>query len=116
MDKSILFGLVAPGPEPSLAELAPEMSEVLGYPLEPVPGQEMFHGGTDTGHGWLTRRNADNEPFRSHPFDLEFTTTEAEEPFALKLFDRLAESGRYRLMLVIEAECVRSTHFPCDEW
>ncbi|GAA0517333.1 hypothetical protein Ade02nite_84370 [Paractinoplanes deccanensis] len=99
-----------------MSEVAEVLKDVLGYSLEFLPDDEMYYGGTEDERAWLTEYRSPDEPFRSHPFDLEFHTTGPEEPFAHALFDRLAALGRYRLLLTFDDECVRATHFPRDEW
>ncbi|MBU2670034.1 hypothetical protein KOI35_41670 [Actinoplanes bogorensis] len=117
MEKSIMLGILDAAWAPSLAELAREISPALGHDLVEVDGGTMFHGGTDRTHAWLTRDHATNEPFVSHPFDLELSVPhEPEEPFMHDLFDRLKEQNRYRLILVLDHACARSTHFSCSDW
>jgi hypothetical protein len=116
MDKSIMFGPADLGWAPTLADVGEQMSAVLGFPVGPVTGGESLHGYSDSTHAWLTFGQADNEPFRSHPYDLAVSTGGDVEPILHALYDRLAEQGRWRLMLIFHDECVRSTHFPCDEW
>ena len=112
-----MLGIVDSGWAPSLAELAREISPVLGHELVEVNDGTMFHGGTDLTHAWLTRDSFDNEPFVSHPFDLELAVPhEPEEPFMHALFDRLEALNRYRMILLFDSDCVRSTHFPCADW
>ena len=117
MDTTIMIGPADLDAEPSLADVARDVASVLGHPLAPVPGDEMFQGGTDTSYAWLTREGSDEEPFRSHFIDLELSAPrERDESYANVLFDRLADLERYRLILVVDHGCVRSTHFPCEEW
>jgi hypothetical protein len=98
--------------------VAQDVVSVLGHDLAPVTGRDMYQGGSDRSYAWLYSDGPDDlEPSRSHPFDLDLATPhDPEVPFANAVFDRLAELGRYRLILIIEDACVRSTHFPCEQW
>lgn len=112
-----MIGPADPGWEPTLPDVARDVASVLGHDLSPVPGDDMFQGGTDTSYAWLSLERSDEEPFRSHSFDLEFSAPgEPDEALANALFDRLADLGRYRLILLLDHACVRSTHFPCEQW
>ncbi|SCL36859.1 hypothetical protein GA0074692_4472 [Micromonospora pallida] len=94
-----------------------DLEVVLGFKLSPErTGKEMFLGGDDRGHAWLTWEPEDWEPFQSHPFTLDIATSEPEVPYVTSLFERLAGLGRYRVILLLDHACVRSTHFPCEEW
>ncbi|RKN33915.1 hypothetical protein [Micromonospora musae] len=73
----------------------------------------MFLGGDDRSHAWLTLEGEDWEPFRSHPCNLDVATGEPELLYVTSLFERSAGFARYR---VLDDACVRSTHFPCEEW
>jgi hypothetical protein len=91
---------------------------VLGHELTPVAGQDMYQGGNDKTYAWVSYEDRpDGGPFRSHPSDLDLSVPrDPEVPFANAVFDRLAEVGRYRLILLLDSACVRSTHFPCEQW
>ncbi|PZF86599.1 hypothetical protein [Micromonospora deserti] len=117
MEMTVLLGAADPGWEPCLDEVARELAVVLGFDIVRAPsGEEMFLGGDDSVRVWLTSEPQEDEPHHSHPFILDFTTNEPGMPYAQSLFDRLANLGRYRLVLVIDHDCVRSTHFPCEDW
>ncbi|GIE91435.1 hypothetical protein [Actinoplanes regularis] len=118
MDREFLIGAAEPDGKPDLAELVRDLTEVLGFELAELPDQEMFHGGDDTGHAWLKPGWRDpDEPYPSHPYQLDIAYPSGPElPYLNGLFDRLHALGRYRLIMLINGDCVRSTHFPCDEW
>lgn len=116
MDMTLLLGPADPRWSPSLAEVAQDFSRVLGFSLDPVPGKEMLQGGSSTAHAWLTEEPEEHEPFRSHPFNLDVTTSQDEVTFANALFDTVAEIGQYRVVLLLDSACARSTHFPCKKW
>src|SRR4051812_8993987 len=116
MDITFLLGPVDPHLNPSLEEMAQELKTMLGFSLEPVAEKEMFQGGSASGHAWLTEDPEENEPFLSHPFNLDVATNEDELAYANGIFDILAQSGRLRAVLLVDSACVRSTHFPCANW
>lgn len=116
MDMSIMIGPADPGWEPTLAEVGEHMGALLGFPLHPVNDGESLYSFYDGMNAWLSFDPMDNEPFRSHPYDLEVSNGGDMEQILHGLYDRLAEQGRWRLILVMYHDCVRSTHFPCDEW
>lgn len=117
MDMALLIGSAGRERELSLAEMARELAEVLGFDLEKLPDRELFHGGNDSGHAWLRYQPKDEEPFLSHPFLVDVVHPGGPPlPYVNELFDRLIGLGRYRLILLIDFDCVRSTHFPCQDW
>ncbi|RKN32336.1 hypothetical protein [Micromonospora musae] len=117
MDKTLLLGAASPDWDPQMSEVVADLEVVLGFRLFPKPaGEEMFLGGDDRGHAWLTLEWEDFEPFRSHPFNLDVTTSEPELPYVTSLFERLADLARYRVILLLDHACIRSTHFPCEAW
>jgi hypothetical protein len=116
MHKSIMLGPLRPEEHLSMSEVAEVMKGVLGFSLDFLPERQTYYGGTEEERAWLTEYRSPDEPFRSHPFDLEFTTAEPEEAPSVALFERLAGLGRYRLILMHDDDCVRATHFDCDDW
>jgi hypothetical protein len=118
MDMAMLIGMVDERWRPGLADAAREFGTLIGFDLVQLPGREMYTGGTDHARAWLTWDPEENEPFRSHPYNLELAAGGMEDPlrYVDGLFERLAGDGRFRIVLLIDQGCVRSTHFPCDQW
>jgi hypothetical protein len=117
MEMSVLLGAADPGWNPRIEDVAQEVAVALGFAVVPAPsGETTFLGGDNSVRVWLTSEPQSEEPHRTHPFILDFTTNEPELPYASRLFDRLAAPGRYRLILLVNHDCVRSTHFPCQNW
>ncbi|MFC4018903.1 hypothetical protein ACFOW4_13250 [Micromonospora sp. GCM10011542] len=117
MDKNLMIGAADLGWKPTVGQVVKDLEVVLGFKLSQTPSAEdMFLGGDDSARAWLTWEPDDREPFESHPFVLDIATSQPEVAYVTALFDRLADLGRYRVILLIDHACFRSTHFPCDQW
>lgn len=117
MDESILIGAADPSGTLSLGELAEDVSELLGYGLVERHDGRMFHGGDEaSSHVWLEACPEDDEPHASHPFELRLSYTDGPLlSFAETVFERLAQRGRYRLVLLSDYDYIRATHYRI-EW
>ncbi|GIF02656.1 hypothetical protein [Actinoplanes siamensis] len=117
MDLTLMIGPADRGQKLRMAEVAQDLAAVLGFDFGPSPGTEDLHGGTEVAQARLQWESGDNEPWNSHPILLDFAVTEPPElPYAHALFDRLESLRRYRLVLLVDHACARSTHFPCASW
>ncbi|WP_406068507.1 hypothetical protein [Micromonospora sp. NBC_01638] len=118
MDVDLLLGMAGPDTPPSLERFAPEVAEVLGVELVEVPSsRRTFFGQSEEFRAWLAFHPESEEPSLSHPFVLELgAEMGAEVEVGTRVFQELADSGRFRVVLLLDHDCVRSTHFPCEDW
>ncbi|SCG67092.1 hypothetical protein [Micromonospora halophytica] len=118
MDVDLLLGAAEQGVVPGLDRVAAEVAEVLDVELREVSSsQRTFLGEDRRMRAWLSFHPEEKEPSLSHPFVLEVAAEQgAEEKVGLSVFEKLAKSGRFRVVLLLDSDCVRSTHFPCEDW
>ncbi|MFF3865551.1 hypothetical protein [Micromonospora sp. NPDC001898] len=117
MEVELMLG-VLDGPAPRLDEMARQLGQVLGFDLEREgSGEEMYSGGDSLWRVWITFDPADLEPFKTHSYTLEigFLGHSALDQVE-SLYERLAAIGRYRIMLIVDHGCRRSTHTPCEDY
>ncbi|GAB3189054.1 hypothetical protein GCM10027259_59200 [Micromonospora palomenae] len=117
-DVDLLVGTAEPDSAPSLKPFARDVAAVLGLEgLRVVGDPEYVIGDGEDFKVWLSFRPEDEEPSLSHPFWLEVAAEmDAEYEVGRRVFQMLADSGRFRVMLLLDHDCVRSTHFPCGNW
>ncbi|MET8197952.1 hypothetical protein [Micromonospora taraxaci] len=118
MDVDLLLGKSGPEAPPLLEQFAPQVAAVLGVELVEKTGSwRHFFGRGEDFVVWLDVDPDTKEPFLSHPFVLEVSAPRgAEAKVGTRLFQKLADTGRFRVMLLLDHDCVRSTHFPCEDW
>ncbi|MFE9202040.1 hypothetical protein [Micromonospora sp. NPDC007230] len=59
----------------------------------------------------------DDEQPLSHPFHLDLTTEKLREAeVGEQVYQKLADTGRYRVALMLDDHCLRSSHVPCEDW
>ncbi|MEH0983229.1 hypothetical protein [Micromonospora sp. CPCC 205556] len=116
-DVNLLVGLSEPGDPPSLARFAREVAGVLGLEeLEWVGDPKCVLGDGKDFRAWLRFHPHDEEPHLSHPFWCDIATEKGSEPeVGRRLFQELADTGRFRVVLWLDGVCDRSTHLPCED-
>ncbi|MGC5017102.1 hypothetical protein [Micromonospora sp. DT47] len=117
-DVTLLVGTAEPDDAPSLARFAREVAGVLDLEdLEWVGDPKRVLGDGKDFRAWLGLRPDDEEPGLSHPFCVDVATGKgAEVEVGRRLFQELADTGRFRVVLFLDWECDRSTHFSCQDW
>ncbi|MER7888677.1 hypothetical protein ABTX15_02500 [Micromonospora sp. NPDC094482] len=117
MDTTLLLGVTQAGELPPLEQFAPVVAGTLGVELVERTGDwRHFFGWGENFAVWLNTEPDPEEPFRSHPFCLDVSNPDGTAELGMRFFDQLANSGRFRVMLLLNHDCVRSTHFPCEDW
>ncbi|TNH30525.1 hypothetical protein FHG89_06495 [Micromonospora orduensis] len=118
MDVELLLGW-ADGPGGgSIDSLVPELASLLGVEYEEVQsGSRTFLAFHKDFKMWVSYRPEGEEPSLSHPFTLELGIRRGEEgEVGNRIYQRLVDTGRFRVVLLQDAACVKSTHFPCADW
>ncbi|MEU4552986.1 hypothetical protein EV382_3680 [Micromonospora violae] len=117
METTLLLGPVEADGLPPLEQVALTVAGIIGVELvERAGDQRHFFGADDNFAVWLDTDPDTDEPFRSHPFCLDVSNPSATAELGTRLFHQLADSGRFRVLLILNHDCVRSTHFPCEDW
>lgn len=118
MDVGLLLGRVDNVSGDPLDSLIPELTALLGVQFQEVrSGGRTFLAHAEEFKVWVSYEPEDEEPSLSHPFQLELATEKGcETEVGERLYEQLAETGRFRVVLLVDFDCVKSTHLPCDSW
>ncbi|MFU8873060.1 hypothetical protein [Micromonospora sp. SL4-19] len=116
-DVVLLLAAAEPDASPSLDRITAELARVLGLNHLRVGDPECVIGDGEDFRVWLSFDPDDEEPGLSHPFRLDVATEKgAEVQVGRRLFQELADAGRFRVVLFLDWDCDRSTHFSCQDW
>jgi len=118
MDVELLLGCLRNGSGDSLDSLVRELAALFGVQFEEVPrGWRTFLAFAEEFKVWVSYRPDDEEPWLSHPFLLELATEKGREAeVGEHVYQKLADTGRYRVALMLDGHCLRSSHVPCEDW
>ncbi|MDH6465988.1 hypothetical protein M2302_006191 [Micromonospora sp. A200] len=117
-DVTLLVGTAEPDDAPPcLARFGREVAGVLGLKDLRTGDHRYVIGDGEDFRAWLEFHPEDEEPHLSHPFWVDLATEKgAEEEVGRRLFQELADTGRFRVVLFLDWDCDRSTHFSCQDW
>ncbi|MFI0794672.1 hypothetical protein ACH4OY_18590 [Micromonospora rubida] len=121
------FGILVGRVEGSvdLQRLLQEVGSTLGVRLREMPeGSRRFWGELGDHRIYVNDEFAVNgvakptEPFKSHPYEIIIDAADDADGrvLAVRLYEAMKGSGRYRLILLEEGTFICSTHFPEEEW
>lgn len=118
MDVELLLGRLENVGGDSLDSLVRELAALFGVQFDEVPrGRPTFLALAEEFKVWVSHRPDDEEPWFSHPFLLELATEKGREAeVGEQVYQKLADTGRYRVALMLNGHCLRSSHVPCEDW
>ncbi|WP_157740237.1 hypothetical protein [Micromonospora auratinigra] len=116
-DVVLLLGTAQPDGSPSLQRIAPEVARVLDLKDLRTGDHRYVIGDGEDFKAWLSFHPEDEEPHLSHPIWVDVATEKgAEYEVGRRLFQLLADSDRFRVVLFLDWNCDRSTHLSCQDW
>ncbi|MFI7609490.1 hypothetical protein ACIBTV_30860 [Micromonospora sp. NPDC049366] len=118
MDVQLLLGRVDGVGGGHLDPLVLELAELFGVRFRDVTdGWPTFLANTEGFKVWVSHRPDDEEPWLSHPFLLDLATEKGREvEVGEQVYQKLVGTGRYRVALLLDGRCLRSSHVSWEDW
>ncbi|MFC4110735.1 hypothetical protein ACFOX0_33095 [Micromonospora zhanjiangensis] len=118
VEVDLMIGSV--GEDVPVSVLVNTVADLVGETFRPIVGSAgvIYEGERPDGWVWVKEERGDAGPFISHPYALDIRLREPEDelPLLEGVYRALVDSGNYKVILFVDDNCIRGSHFDCKDW